>query len=192
MNAIILNGGPANGRGSASRKIRDTAVKEFQSLGWAVRVFDLDGLTIKPCRGCFACWLKHPGTCAIQDDGEEYLRTFIASDAAVWITPVTFGGYSSSLKKALDRTIPTILPFFIRAHGEIHHPQRYERRRKLLALGTLRDRDAEAERVFRGLVQRNAINMNPLKTNVCVMSEHADDAEVTARVKDLIRTAGIA
>ncbi len=192
MNAIILNGGPENGRGTASRKIRDAARREFQSLGWTVKVFDLDGLTIKPCRGCFACWLKHPGTCAIQDDAEEYLRTFIASDAAVWITPVTFGGYSSALKKALDRTIPTILPFFIKTHGEIHHPQRYEKRRKLLALGTLPAADAEAERTFSDLVYRNAINMTPLKTDVCVIPESASDTEMTARVKDVIRTAGIA
>jgi multimeric flavodoxin WrbA len=191
MNAIILNGGPANGRGAASRKIRDAAAREFESLGWAVKVFNLDGMTIKPCRGCFACWLKHPGTCAIQDDEEDYVRALVASDATVWITPVTFGGYSSALKKALDRSIPVLLPFFVKVHGEIHHPQRYEKRRKILAVGTLPAADAEAERIFRELVQRNAANMNPLTTDACVVDELADDAQVTARVKDIIRTAGI-
>jgi multimeric flavodoxin WrbA len=191
MNAIILNGGPANGRGAASRKIRDAAAREFESLGWAVKVFNLDGMTIKPCRGCFACWLKHPGTCAIQDDEEDYVRALVAGDATVWITPVTFGGYSSALKKALDRSIPVLLPFFVKVHGEIHHPQRYEKRRKILAVGTLPAADAEAERIFRELVQRNAANMNPLTTDACVVDELADDAQVTARVKDIIRTAGI-
>jgi multimeric flavodoxin WrbA len=192
MNAIILNGGRGNGRGAACQKIKDATVKEFQSRGWAVRAFDLDAMSIKPCLGCFACWLKHPGTCAIQDDAAGYLRAFIASDAAVWITPVTFGGYSSALKKALDRTIPTILPFFIKTRGEIHHPQRYEKRRKLLAFGTLPETDAKAERIFSNLVQRNAINMNPLKTDACVVYENAGDAEVAARVKELIRAAEIA
>ena len=192
MNAIILNGGGASGRGAASRKIRDAAVREFQSLSWNVRVFDLDDMTIKPCRGCFGCWLKHPGTCAIRDDEDAYLRALVASDATVWITPVTFGGYSSTLKKALDRSIPIILPFFIKTHGEIHHPQRYEKRRKLLAVGTLPNEDSRAEQIFRGLVQRNAINMSPLRTDICVMSEQTDDTELTARVKDFIRTAGIA
>lgn len=191
MNAVILNGGRANGQGAASRRIRDAAVREFQSLGWTVKVFDLDGMTIKPCRGCFACWLKHPGTCAIQDDEEVYLRALVASDATVWITPVTFGGYSSTLKKALDRSIPILLPFFIKAHGEIHHPQRYEKRRKLLALGTLPAPDAESERIFRDLVHRNAINMNPVKTDVSILSEQACDEDVTVRVKELMLTAGI-
>ncbi|HVP91938.1 MAG TPA: flavodoxin family protein [Terriglobales bacterium] len=192
MNAVILNGGSANGRGATSRKIRDAAVGEFESLGWTVKVFDLDRMTVKPCLGCFACWVKHPGTCAIQDDEEQYIRALVASDAQVWITPITFGGYSAALKKALDRSIPILLPFFIKTQGEIHHPQRYDKRRKLLAIGTLPGPDAGAEQTFRALVQRNAINMDPIKTDVGVIPEQADEAEVAARVKDFIRTAGIA
>ena len=191
MNAVILNGAPAGGRGTVSRKVRDAVVCELQSRGWAVKVFELEALNIKPCRGCFACWLKHPGKCSIQDGGEAYLRALVASDAMVWITPVTFGGVSSILKRALDRSIPILLPFFIKTHGEIHHPQRYEKRRKLLAVGTLPNHDARAEQIFRNLVQRNAINMNPLTTDICVLSEYATDAEMTSRVKNFIRTAGI-
>jgi len=189
MNILILNGSPGNGRGATSRKVRDVLAGEFRTRGWDVKVLDLAGMTFNPCRGCFACWLKHPGRCAIQDDGEGYVRAFVASDAVAWITPVTFGGYSSTLKKALDRTIPAILPFFIKTRGEIHHPQRYEKRRKLLVAGTLPEADAEAERIFRNLVQRNAINMHPLKTGLCIVSEHADDAGVAAGVRDLLRAA---
>jgi len=192
MNAVILNGASGNGRGAACWKIKDAVEKEFRSRGWAIKAFDLDAMTIRPCRGCFACWLKHPGTCAIKDDGESFLRALVASDAAVWVTPVTFGGYSSALKKALDRSIPVLLPFFIKTHAEVHHPQRYKKRRKLLAVGTLPNADTEAESIFHGLVQRNAINMNPLRTDTCVVYENADDAEVAARIKELVRAAEIA
>ena len=32
-------------------------------------------IAINPCRGCFACWLKHPGTCAVKDEQELEPRT---------------------------------------------------------------------------------------------------------------------
>jgi multimeric flavodoxin WrbA len=191
MNALILNGGPGSERGAACRAVRDAASAEFRSRGWSVRAFDLDDMTIKPCVGCFACWLKHPGICAVKDDAEEYVKAFVASDAAVWITPVTFGGVSSALKKALDRTIPVILPFFGKTDGEIHHPQRYEKRRRLLAFGTLAVADAEAEGIFRNLICRNALNFVPLKTEIGIV--HGSDSleALNARVAELMRAAGI-
>jgi putative NADPH-quinone reductase len=191
MNAVILNGGPDNERGAACRAIRDAAAAEFRSSGWFVRTFELEGMTIKPCVGCFACWLKHPGTCAIRDDAEEYVKAFVASDAVVWISPVTFGGMSSALKKALDRTIPSILPFFVKTRGEIHHPQRYEKRRRLLAFGTLPAPDAEAESIFRNLIQRNAINLAALETETGFVYETGSPQALAARVGDLARAAGI-
>jgi multimeric flavodoxin WrbA len=191
MNAVILNGGPATERGAASRKLSKALEEELRSRGCAVAPFELDDMIIKACRGCFACWLKHPGTCAVRDDEEKYLRALIESDVSVWITPVTFGGYSSTLKKALDRSIPILLPFFIKTHGEIHHPQRYKKRRKLLAVGTLPTDDAEAEKIFRDLVHRNALNMNSLHTDVRVVSERADDAEAAACARDILDAAGI-
>jgi len=191
MNAVILNGGPGNGRGEVCRAVRDAASAEFQSRGWSVRTFDLDGLTIKPCTGCFACWLKHPGICDVKDDAEEYVKAFVASDAVVWITPVTFGGASSALKKALDRTIPSILPFFIKSHGEIHHPQRYTKRRRLLAFGTLLSADPEAESIFRNLIRRNAVNFVPLATETGIVYETEPPQAQAARVADLIKAVGI-
>jgi multimeric flavodoxin WrbA len=191
MNAVILNGGSGNGRGAACRAVRDAASAEFRSRGWSVRTFDLDGLTIKPCTGCFACWLKHPGRCAVKDDAEEYVKAFVASDAVVWISPITFGGVSSTLKKALDRTIPAILPFFIRSHGEIHHPQRYEKRRRLLVFGTLAAADPDAEGIFRNLVRRNAINFVPLATETGIVYETEAPRTQAARVAELIKAVGI-
>jgi multimeric flavodoxin WrbA len=77
----------------------------------------------------------------------------------VLFTPITFGGYSSTLKKALDHWIPLLLPFFRSFHGETHHPLRYARRMRVLALGVLPQADAESEDIFRRLVQRNARNL---------------------------------
>jgi len=190
MNILILNGAPLNGRGAAGRKIAEAVANESRVKGWNVTAYELDGMAIKPCRGCFACWLKHPGTCAIKDDEEPLLRSIVASDIEVWVSPVTFGGYSPALKKALDRSIPNILPFFTKRHGEVHHPHRYDKRRSFLAFGTLPSPDPEAERIFHTLVRRNAINLDSIRTDSHVFYDGAGEAGVAGRVRELLEAAG--
>jgi multimeric flavodoxin WrbA len=189
MNVLILDGSPTDGRGAASRKLREALLEEVQSHGWRTSIFDLDGMTIKPCRGCFACWVKHPGICAIKDDQEAILREMAASDLWVFLTPVTFGGYSSALKKALDRAIPVLLPFFIKVNGEIHHPQRYQNSRRLVILGTQPEADEEAERIFHGLAHRNALNMASLKTVTRVIDEPFDGALASRKIREILAEA---
>ncbi len=169
--------------------IRETVENGSRAKGWNVTAYDLDGMDVKSCRGCFACWLKHPGTCAIKDDEELILKAMAGSDVQVWITPVTFGGYSAALKKSLDRFIPISLPFFTKRQGEVHHPLRYEKRPSLLALGTVPSPDAEAERIFHGLVRRNAINLDAARADSHVFQEGAEAAEIAGRVKELLDAA---
>lgn len=186
MNVLILNGGPGDGRGAVCREIAGAVAGESRARGWTVAAFDLDGLAIKPCRGCFACWLKDPGICAIKDDQEAVLKAMVASDLQIWITPVMFGGYGPALKRALDRSIPTILPFFIRLNGEVHHPQRYERRRRFLAVGTLPAPDAEAERIFHHLVRRNALNLGSVAAESLVLYDGEGKAGISGRLTELL------
>jgi len=192
MNILILNGATENRNGAFHRKIKDVLERESGKRGLSVTAFDLDSMEIKPCRGCFGCWVKHPGTCAIQDDEEGILKAFVRSDILLWLTPITFGGYSSVLKKALDRIIPISLPFFIKSHGEIHHPPRYRGRKKLLAVGTLPRPDAGSESIFRDLVGRNAINLNSLKTQVAVIGEETDEPGIERAVQEMFERAEVA
>ncbi len=191
MKVLILDGNPAKGPKTASRKFRETLLEKIWRRSWNASVFDLDGMTIKPCRGCFACWVKHPGVCAIKDEQEAVLRELAGSDLWVFLTPVTFGGYSSALKKALDRAIPVLLPFFIKVNGEIHHPQRYRNSRKLIVVGTQPKADEEAERIFRGLVHRNALNMASLKTIACIIDESYDDVLAKRKIDEILSEAEV-
>lgn len=183
MNVMLLNGASAAGRGAFCRTIKDAVKAEVRVRGWNFTAFDLDAMTIKPCQGCFACWIKHPGICAIRDDQEDVLKAMAASDIQVWTTAVTFGGYSSILKKALDRAIPNFLPFFIKIKGEVHHPQRYERKRTFLVMGTLPLPEPESERIFHHLVRRNALNLGSTATESGILFENADAAGIAADVK---------
>jgi hypothetical protein len=155
---------------------------KMKALDWEVKAFALSGMDIKACRGCFSCWVKTPGRCIIEDDQEAILRATAASDRVIWLTPITFGGYSPELKKALDRIIPIILPFFARVRGETHHPLRYPRPRRLLAIGTQKCEDAGEEGVFRRLVGRNALNMGDAEAATLVFSGDVSLAEMEKRL----------
>ena len=159
MRTLILDGSPKRGDPLLKRTGLALA-EEIDRRGWPLTRLELAAMRINPCLGCFHCWVKTPGICVHRDQQPEVLKALAACELLVLLTPVTFGGYSSQLKKALDRAIPILLPFFIRRHGEAHHPLRYERPFKLLAVGTLAEPDADTEAIFARLVGRNGINMN--------------------------------
>jgi hypothetical protein len=166
-NAIILNG--ADGKDTASAHIHTVLVEELAAVSWNVTSFTLETLRIAPCLGCFGCWTKSPGVCRMDDDGRKIARAAIRSDVMILFTPVTFGGYSAELKKALDRLLCLLAPFFVRIHGEVHHGKRYERYPGLLGIGILDQPDSESERIFKTLVHRNALNLHAPTHNAAVL-----------------------
>lgn len=122
-------------------------------------VIPLRELDIAPCIGCFGCWTKTPGSCIIKDAAADVTKAFIRSDLVVLLTPITFGGYSSTLKRALDRSIGLIRPEFHKTSGEVHHRVRYTSYPRLLGLGLIDKLDEDQESTFKHLVSRNAINL---------------------------------
>ena len=122
----------------------------------------------------------------INDYGREATRKAIQSDLLMWLTPITFGGYSSELKKALDRTIPILLPYFEVHQGQIHHKMRYDKYPKLVVIGT-EPLNAEYEETFKALTERNTLNLRPPKhaTGIFQKTKNLDDA--LPFVEDLLR-----
>lgn len=90
--------------------------------GWEVIS---DNGTIKPCIGCFGCWLKEPGECIIKDGYEKMGALIHQADEITVISTYTYGGFSSFVKNVFDRSIGWVLPFFEIDHGEMHHKRRY-------------------------------------------------------------------
>ena len=158
MRAVILNGSFAGDQTCAA--VETELVSALAGLGCEVECLRLRDLTIAYCKGCFGCWVKTPGICPTRDDAGSVTRSFVRSDLAALVTPVVFGGYSSELKKALDRTAGIVLPFFTRINGEVHHRRRYDRYPALLAIGVIDRADPVEERIFTTLVGRNAINFH--------------------------------
>jgi multimeric flavodoxin WrbA len=158
MRAVILNGAFAGDETCAA--VEAELISALAGLGSELECLRLRDLTIAYCKGCFGCWVKTPGVCPTRDDAGAVTRSFVRSDLAVLVTPVVFGGYSSELKKALDRSAGIVLPFFTRINGEVHHKPRYQRYPALLAIGIVDRLDEAEERVFATLVARNAINFH--------------------------------
>jgi hypothetical protein len=81
--------------------------------------------------------------------------------------------------------IPNLSPFFQRYRGETHHRRRYIRPPSLAGLGYLPRPDRDAERIFKTLVERNALNLQSLRVAATVVSCEGR-GEVRARVGALV------
>ena len=113
----------------------DALVDGLAGHGWTVDDWLLHDAEIAWCAGCFGCWVKTPGECVHRDAGRDVAARILRSDLLVYLTPTTFGGYSSELKKALDHLIPNLLPYLRHASGDTRHPRRYNVSHNLLVVG---------------------------------------------------------
>jgi multimeric flavodoxin WrbA len=189
MKAIIFDG---ERKGETALGSLRTAVEgELSTAGWKVETLPLRDMDISPCTGCFKCWTKTPGICVIDDDGREVTRKLVRSDLFVILTPVTFGGYSSEVKKALDRSLGWMLPYFTKVQGYIHHKPRYRRYPDLLAIGIVPGHDEELETLFHDLVDRNAINAHSPNHLAGTIEQGAGPEEARERVVELLQTLGV-
>jgi multimeric flavodoxin WrbA len=111
-----------------------TALRDWaDSKGHEISFANASTLELKPCLGCFGCWLKTPGLCVIKDDdGHRFLEDFARSDSMVILTKIPYGSYAPAIKRALDRSIGFLLPYFEIFNGEMHHAQRYSWKRRIL------------------------------------------------------------
>jgi multimeric flavodoxin WrbA len=164
MKTLILDGSLAGDK--VGSYLAATLQSAAAARGSAAEVVVLRDKKIGNCRGDFFCWLKSPGKCHVADDHHEISRNYMESDLVIFLTPITFGGYSPTLKKMVDRQIQNTLPFFTTIDGEIHHQKRYENYPDVLIIGWLNEPNAQAEFIFRNLAWRNSINFYA-KSYVC-------------------------
>ncbi len=165
--------------------------EEMVTRGWEVETLHLRDIEIKPCIGCFGCWAQTPGICVIDDACREVTKKLVQSDLLVIVTPVTFGGYSSEAKKALDRSLGMMLPHTMKINGKTHHRPRYKRYPRFIVVGTMPAHDPEIERVFKALVTRNSVNGHAPGHAGGVVTDGQDAEGVLASFRDLLRTAGV-
>lgn len=159
MTITILNGDLSNQSGRFTAKIHSLA----SQLGEAhkVHLFNLANMNLHYCTGCWSCWWKTPGECAIKDDGEQIFRAVINSDFIVFASPLIAGFTSAMLKKIQDRLIVLLHPYLEIINGESHHRKRYE---KYPEFGVIVDREDDTDladiAIVRDIYDRLAINFH--------------------------------
>ena len=112
---------------------------------------------VKPCMGCFGCWVITPGRCVINDRCSDIPSYMAKCDEVILISPVVFGGYSQNIKAVIDRSIPYVLPYFRIVGGEMHHKMRYKHSFKLTAC-FYGECDSEERQIAESLVRANSMN----------------------------------
>ncbi len=124
-----------------------------------IRCLDLSSLQIANCIGCFSCWTKSPGKCAIRDDATMVYPLIAKSDKVLYVSRIKFGSYDTIMKTMLERAIPIQQAFIRLLNGEAHHVQRNVavKQATIIAYGSISDEEKD---IFRKLVERNASNMN--------------------------------
>ncbi|MFX1355893.1 MAG: flavodoxin family protein [Promethearchaeota archaeon] len=185
INALLLNGSITED--SEIDLLYSSIVEEIKRRDYNVESILLRDVKVAACQGCFDCWVKTPGECKIDDSGREIAKKMVQTNLILHFTPITFGGYSSELKKVIDRFIPTILPFFTKRAGEIHHKQRYEKRASIIVVGFLDKPDKAKESVFRKLVHRNSLNTEAPHHNVIIYTKNGDQTEFLNEFKKILK-----
>jgi hypothetical protein len=90
---------------------------------------------LKPCTGCFGCWVKTPGRCVLNgDSGQAFLESFVRADLVILGGDTPYGSFALPIKAALDRALPCLLPYFRRFRDEMHHVPRYPRLPRILSV----------------------------------------------------------
>jgi multimeric flavodoxin WrbA len=132
--------------------------KQFES-----KTFNIGRNDLNYCMGCFGCWVKKPGECVINDMIADINHSFVSSEAVIYISPVIFGQFSASIKSAIDRWLPNMLPFFAtRADGSTMHPPRYTDYPAQVMIGYADDLSPEDAQLFTDIIKKHRNNVGVL------------------------------
>jgi multimeric flavodoxin WrbA len=166
--------------------IQTILAEELANNGWNTESILLHEKEIRSCFGCFKCWDTTPGICSgvKGDDAETIKEKIIKSELVVFLTPLTFGGYSSELKKIIERMLGILQPGFTRKSGESHHLKRYERYPSLLAVATTETLDEEEIQIFNTLIQQHSLNFYPPKYRTEVFLTKDEEGKIRDRLRE--------
>lgn len=120
MRVLAINSSPHKSKGNTAL-VLDPFLDGLRDMGAEVELLYTKDLDIKPCLGCFGCWIKTPGQCVQEDDMGRLLVKLRETDLWVLATPLYFDGVSGSLKNLMDRMMAFLrLPAEVRSSRSRH------------------------------------------------------------------------
>ena len=157
MKICLLNGNPDSSNIGFEEKLNEIFYSYNNSSN--LKSFELKNLKIKPCTGCFCCWVKTPGECVVPDDTIKIREAAINSDLLVFASPLIMGFTSSILKHVQDKLIPILMPYIELVDNECHHEKRYDHYPKVGVLYyPMEDTDDDDINITHRIYKRFVIN----------------------------------
>jgi len=124
VNVLGINGSP-RGKESHTDHILQPFLEGAREAGASTETLYLKDHEIRPCTGCFTCWLVTPGKCIFKDDMPEILEKILETNVMVFSTPLYNCSMSALMKAFHERQIPLVEPYVvINEQGEMAHPLR--------------------------------------------------------------------
>jgi putative NADPH-quinone reductase len=122
MKVLALNSSPRIKGQSKTELLLSHLVAGMRDAGAEVEVVELRRKKINYCRGCYTCWSKTPGICVHRDDmALELLPKWLEADIVVYASPLYYYGVNAQMKAFIERTLPSLLPYFKpRGEGTVH------------------------------------------------------------------------
>lgn len=181
MKALILSG--LDSQSTVYVDVKDTLQKELKNLDFQSEWIDLTEKNIKYCTGCGYCSNNKPGICVLNDDMQEIFPEMANSEFLIFLCSISFGGYNSQLKKAVDRYSALGLPTYTVHKGELHHPGRYPNPDLFMSIGVLNEENKQYRETFELVSNRSAISFFASKSTTVIFNQFEDTNIIHENIK---------
>lgn len=178
MSFVILDGFKDNS------PVESILRKKLDENKTAYDYFKLNNMNILPCKSCGSCGDRTPGRCVLDDDIAVIMKAVAKSSTLIFLSPIRYGGYSSTLKKIVDRLMLIGLPLYMVKDGHLLHPMRYDIK-FLLGIGEIDKELVGQDSCFKLLVERNAMNML-VDSKTCIYNKNDDITKLEKKVTPII------
>ena len=160
MKIIVFNGSPRAEKGNTHFMV-EAFLKGAQEAGAETENIFLVKQKIKPCTGCFCCWVKTPGECVIKDDMAELRSKYVTADIIVFATPLYVDNVTGIMKNFMDRLVPLADPYFEKdENGQYLHVKGFDKIQKIAVISNSGFPEQEHFQVLRLLFRRIARNFH--------------------------------
>ncbi len=101
MNTILILDKDA--KTGLSEDLKERILRILKEKAHRVEVVELGRDDVTPCLGCLLCLTKHVGICVTKDRIAEIRNNVNRYDMTIFLTPVIFGHFGSTVKCTIDR-----------------------------------------------------------------------------------------
>jgi multimeric flavodoxin WrbA len=101
MKIVCISDKGANS--ALSEDLWSKAPRLMEERQYIIQQIELNRDETSPCTGCLACWSPQTEHCTCTDRLGEMTRSKLDCDLVIYLSPATFGTFSSTVKNAVDR-----------------------------------------------------------------------------------------